>query len=103
MIGGFCQQRIITKEVRHVVTNITVITANPATNKDLLLVDQETEVPSVKLSLFLGTRLNTNVTSLKVMNLVLGFPKKISVNLVKFVIKMETTFQHFSLMVQRVP
>jgi hypothetical protein len=36
-IGGLCQQRMITKEVRHVVTSITVITANPATKKNYLL------------------------------------------------------------------
>ena len=28
--GGLCQQRIITREVRDVVTSITVITARPA-------------------------------------------------------------------------
>lgn len=38
IIGGFCQQMMITKDVRHVVTNITVITANPATNKKKKLV-----------------------------------------------------------------
>lgn len=28
--GGLCQQRIMTRDVRHVVTSITVITAKPA-------------------------------------------------------------------------
>lgn len=29
-MGGLCQQRMMTKEVRQVVTSITAITANPA-------------------------------------------------------------------------
>lgn len=30
--GGLCQQRMITNDVRQVVTSITAITANPANN-----------------------------------------------------------------------
>jgi hypothetical protein len=35
--GGLCQNRTITRDVRNVVTSITVITASPAEKKSNLL------------------------------------------------------------------
>nr|GMC61817.1 hypothetical protein Iba_chr02bCG23670 [Ipomoea batatas] len=42
-MGGLCQQRMMTSEVRHVVTSITAITANPAMDRENDILNQSGE------------------------------------------------------------
>ncbi|KAF5805632.1 hypothetical protein HanXRQr2_Chr05g0211631 [Helianthus annuus] len=41
-IGGLCQQRMITNDVKHVVTSITAITANPAKKSNMKIENFDT-------------------------------------------------------------